>query len=69
VLARAAIARSVVVGRAAGCGLHHPSAYVCFFIGQLLASFDRTKRPAPVRKLLPVFFIIFGVFLCVLAEV
>jgi peptidoglycan/LPS O-acetylase OafA/YrhL len=45
------------------------SAYICFFIGHLLASFDRAERPAPVRKLLPIFFIIFGVFLCVLAEV
>jgi peptidoglycan/LPS O-acetylase OafA/YrhL len=44
------------------------SAYVCFFIGHLLAAFHRAERPAPDRKLLPVFSIIFGVFLCVLAE-
>jgi peptidoglycan/LPS O-acetylase OafA/YrhL len=45
------------------------SAYICFFIGHLLATFHRAERPAPVRQLLPIFFIIFGVFLCVLAEV
>jgi peptidoglycan/LPS O-acetylase OafA/YrhL len=45
------------------------SAYVCFFIGHLLASFDRAERPAPVSRLLPVFCIVFGVMLCVLAEV
>jgi peptidoglycan/LPS O-acetylase OafA/YrhL len=45
------------------------SAYLCFFIGHLLATFRRAERPAPASKLLPVFFIIFGVFLCVLAEV
>jgi peptidoglycan/LPS O-acetylase OafA/YrhL len=45
------------------------SAYICFFIGHLLATFDRAERPAPVRQLLPISFIIFGVFLCVLAEV
>src|ERR1700736_5855751 len=45
------------------------SAYICFFIGHLLATFHRAERPVPVRQLLPNFFIIFGVFLCVLAEV
>jgi peptidoglycan/LPS O-acetylase OafA/YrhL len=45
------------------------SAYVCFFIGHLLATFHRAERPAPVRKLLPIFSVIFGVFLCLLAEV
>jgi len=45
------------------------SAYICFFIGHLLATFRRAEGPAPVRQLLPIFFIIFGVFLCVLAEV
>jgi peptidoglycan/LPS O-acetylase OafA/YrhL len=45
------------------------SAYICFFIGHLLATFDRAERPAPVRQPLPIFFIVFGVFLCVLAEV
>jgi peptidoglycan/LPS O-acetylase OafA/YrhL len=45
------------------------SAYVCFFVGHLLATFHRAERPVPVRKLLPVFFIVFGVFFCVLAEV
>ena len=44
------------------------SAYICFFVGHLLAAFDRAERPAPVRALLPVFSVIFGVFLCVLAE-
>lgn len=45
------------------------SAYICFFIGHLLANFHRAERPAPASKLLPIFLIIFGVFLCVLAEV
>ena len=45
------------------------SAYICFFIGHLLGTFDRAERPAPVRQLLPISFIMFGVFLCVLAEV
>ena len=45
------------------------SAYICFFIGHVLASFDRAEKPAPESKLLPVFCIVFGVFLCVLAEV
>ena len=45
------------------------SAYICFFIGHLLATFHRAERPVPVRQLLPIFFIIFGVLLCVLAEV
>jgi peptidoglycan/LPS O-acetylase OafA/YrhL len=45
------------------------SAYVCFFVGHLLATFHRAERPAPVSKLLPIFLIVFGVLLCVLAEV
>ncbi len=45
------------------------SAYVCFFVGHLLASFHRAERPAPASALLPIFAIMFGVFLCVLAEV
>ena len=45
------------------------SAYVCFFIGHLLATFRRAERPAPVSDLLPIFLISFGVLLCVLAEV
>jgi peptidoglycan/LPS O-acetylase OafA/YrhL len=45
------------------------SAYICFFVGHLLASFDRAERPAPASRLLPVFSILFGVLLCVLAEV
>ena len=45
------------------------SAYICFFIGHLLASFHRAERPAPASSLLPVLSVIFGVFLCVLAEV
>ncbi len=45
------------------------SAYICFFIGHSLAAFHRAERPAPDSKLLPSFCIIFGVFLCVLAEV
>jgi peptidoglycan/LPS O-acetylase OafA/YrhL len=45
------------------------SAYICFFVGHLLAAFQRAERPAPDSKLLPIFSIVFGVFLCVLAEV
>lgn len=45
------------------------SAYICFFVGHLLATFHRAERPAPASALLPVFSIMFGVFLCVLAEV
>jgi peptidoglycan/LPS O-acetylase OafA/YrhL len=45
------------------------SAYICFFVGHLLAAFQRAERPAPVRALLPVFSVVCGVFLCVLAEV
>jgi peptidoglycan/LPS O-acetylase OafA/YrhL len=45
------------------------SAYICFFIGHLLATFRRAEWPAPARKLLPVFSIVLGVVLCVLAEV
>lgn len=45
------------------------SAYICFFIGHLLATFRRAERPAPASRLLPVFSIAFGVALCVLAEV
>jgi peptidoglycan/LPS O-acetylase OafA/YrhL len=44
------------------------SAYICFFVGHLLAAFQRAERPAPESKLLPIFSIVFGVFLCVLAE-
>jgi peptidoglycan/LPS O-acetylase OafA/YrhL len=45
------------------------SAYICFFVGHLLATFHRAERPAPASKLLPIFLIVFGVLLCVLAEV
>jgi peptidoglycan/LPS O-acetylase OafA/YrhL len=45
------------------------SAYVCFFVGHLLAAFRRAERPVPDSRLLPVFSIMFGIFLCVLAEV
>jgi peptidoglycan/LPS O-acetylase OafA/YrhL len=44
------------------------SAYICFFVGHLLASFHRAEKPVPDSKLLPVFLILFGVFSCVLAE-
>ena len=45
------------------------SAYVCFFVGHLLATFSRAERPAPDSKLLPTFCILFGILLCVLAEI
>jgi peptidoglycan/LPS O-acetylase OafA/YrhL len=44
------------------------SAYICFFIGHLLATFHRAERPAPDSKLLPIFLIILGGFFCVLSE-
>lgn len=44
------------------------SAYICFFVGHLLATFHRAERPAPDSRLLPIFLIMFGVFFCVLAE-
>ncbi len=44
------------------------SAYICFIVGHLLASFERAERPAPASRLLPVFSVLFGVFICVLAE-
>ena len=44
------------------------SAYICFFAGHLLATFRRAERPAPDSRLLPACSIVFGVFLCVLAE-
>ena len=45
------------------------SAYICFFVGHLMATFHRAERPAPAGKLLPAFSIIFGILLCVLAEI
>jgi peptidoglycan/LPS O-acetylase OafA/YrhL len=45
------------------------SAYICFFVGHLLANFHRAERPAPNSRLLPVFSIIFGVVLCVSADI
>jgi len=53
----------------AGAAFTIRSAYICFFVGHLLASFDRAERPVPASRLLPVFSILFGVLLCVLAEV
>jgi peptidoglycan/LPS O-acetylase OafA/YrhL len=53
----------------AGAAFTIRSAYICFFVGHLLASFNRAERPAPASRLLPVFSILFGVLLCVLAEV
>ncbi len=44
------------------------SDYFCFVIGHLLATFHRAERPAPVSKLLPIFSIILGILLCVLAD-
>ena len=45
------------------------SAYICFFVGHLLATFQRAERLAPASRLLPAVMIMFGVLLCVLAEV
>jgi peptidoglycan/LPS O-acetylase OafA/YrhL len=45
------------------------SAYICFFVGHLLASFERAGRPAPASKLLPIFALLSGVFTCVFADV
>jgi peptidoglycan/LPS O-acetylase OafA/YrhL len=44
------------------------SAYICFFVGHMLATFHRAERPAPDSRLLPIFLIMFGVFACVFAE-
>ena len=44
------------------------SAYICFFVGHMLAYYSRAERPVPESALLPAFAIMFGVFLCVLAE-
>ena len=46
------------------------SAYICFFVGHLLATFHRAERPAPASTAAAGYSpIMFGVFLCVLAEV
>jgi peptidoglycan/LPS O-acetylase OafA/YrhL len=45
------------------------SAYICFFVGHVLAALECAERPAPGSKLLPIFSVLSGVFLCVLAEV
>lgn len=44
------------------------SAYICFIVGHLLASFERAERSAPASMLLPVSSVLFGVFICVLAD-
>lgn len=44
------------------------SAYICFVLGHLAAAFRLAEKPAPARALLPMFSIVFGVFLSVLAE-
>ena len=45
------------------------SAYLCFFAGHLLATLACAERPAPASKVLPIFCIAAGIFLCVLAEI
>jgi peptidoglycan/LPS O-acetylase OafA/YrhL len=45
------------------------SAYICFFVGHFLAALARAEKPAPASKLLPVSSILFGIFICVLAEI
>lgn len=45
------------------------SAYLCFIVGHLLASWHRAERPAPTRPLLPLLAVALGIFLCVRAEV
>ena len=45
------------------------SAYICFFVGHLLATVQRAERPAPVSRRLPMLVVMSGVLLCVLAEV
>jgi peptidoglycan/LPS O-acetylase OafA/YrhL len=52
-----------------GCIFTIRSAYICFFVGHVAAAYRRAEKPVPERTLLPIFLVIFGVYLCVLAEV
>jgi peptidoglycan/LPS O-acetylase OafA/YrhL len=45
------------------------SAYICFFVGHLLANSQRAERPAPQSRSVPILSIIVGISCCVLAEV
>ncbi|CAL80001.1 Conserved hypothetical protein; putative membrane protein; putative acyltransferase [Bradyrhizobium sp. ORS 278] len=45
------------------------SAYICFFVGHLLASVRYADRPASQRRPIATIFILTGLFLCVIAEV
>jgi peptidoglycan/LPS O-acetylase OafA/YrhL len=45
------------------------SAYICFIVGHVLATFERAEKPAPPSTMLPVFLVASGIFLCVLAEI
>jgi peptidoglycan/LPS O-acetylase OafA/YrhL len=57
----------VVVGLGAAFTIR--SAYICFFVGHLLASSQRAERPAPQSRILPILSIIIGLSCCILAEV
>jgi peptidoglycan/LPS O-acetylase OafA/YrhL len=45
------------------------SAYICFIVGHVLAAFGRAEKPAPLSRMLPLFLVASGIFLCVLAEI
>ncbi|XUM22833.1 acyltransferase family protein [Bradyrhizobium oligotrophicum S58] len=45
------------------------SAYVCFFVGHLLASAYHAERPPSYRKLPAMAFVVSGLYCCVLADV
>jgi peptidoglycan/LPS O-acetylase OafA/YrhL len=45
------------------------SAYICFFVGHLLASSRRAEGPAAQSRVLPILSIIVGLSFCILAEV
>jgi peptidoglycan/LPS O-acetylase OafA/YrhL len=45
------------------------SAYICFFVGHLLAHAHRAERPTPQSRFFPILSIIIGVGCCILAEV
>ena len=45
------------------------SAYVCFFVGHLLAAFHVAERPASKPTLLPLALVVSGVACCVMADV
>ncbi len=45
------------------------SAYICFFVGHLLAATHRAERPVSKREWLPITLVVSGVACCVMADV